>query len=145
MLAMTEQARNSRNVGMLADLHPWFRRKVAAILRDLEGHGWRPRIQVAWRSPAEQRRLKREGYSRVAWGFHNATSASGRPESLAADIVNDTDPYHEPAQFYAHLESSANAHGLMTGRRWRTLRDPWHVQPRSETLTISRARSGERP
>jgi hypothetical protein len=142
---MTEGARKARNRTKLTELNQWLRPKVAAIVSDLEGHGWRPRIQQGWRSPEEQRRLKREGRSRVAWGFHNATTPYGLPDALAVDVVNDDNPYSEPALFAEHLERSAKAHWLMTGRRWRTLHDPWHVQPRPETLTIAQARAGRRP
>ena len=69
---MTEEQRKERNTQRLTECNPIFRRKIAAILADLEGHGWRPRIQEAWRSPTRQKQLLADGFTKVGWGMHNA-------------------------------------------------------------------------
>lgn len=165
---MTEAERKARNASKLLELHAWFRPKVGAILADLEGHGWRPRIQEAWRSAADQATAYRSGRSKLRWGFHCATANDGRAEALAADIVDDNRPYDETRPFLLQLAASAAAHGLETGiwfslsqaRRRRLMEalerrewhysgpigwDPWHVQPKPETLTVAQARAGQRP
>lgn len=50
---MTESARKKRNQKMLARGHRGIRAEVAAVLADLEGHGWRPHIQQAHHTAAE--------------------------------------------------------------------------------------------
>ncbi len=165
---MIDAARHARNAAKLLELNVWFRPKVAAILRDLEGHGWRPRIQEAWRSQADQLAAYNAGRSKVKWGYHNATRPDGLPDALAADIVLDDHPYEEHREFLLKLYSSARAHGLETGAvfgisataRMRLMAavsearwdydgplgwDPWHVQPTPATLTIAQARAGKRP
>ena len=165
---MTDAELLERNIDKLAECNPWLRAKSGAIIRDLQGHGYRPRIQEAWRSPADQLTAYNAGRSKVRWGFHNATRPDGKPDALAADIVLDGAPYTEPREFLLKLYSSARAHGLETGilfgvsavDRVRLAKavaagnwsysgpigwDPWHVQPRPDTLTIAQAKRGERP
>lgn len=136
---MEETARRQRNFVRLGELHPVVRRKVAAIVSDLEGHGWRPRIQCAWRSPADQLAAFQGGYSKVKFGFHNVTAGNGTHEALAADILDDDHPLEEPAPFLAHLRSSARAHGMEAPFSW----DACHVQICG--ITIAQARRGLRP
>ncbi len=142
--------------------------QAAAILLDLTGHGWKPRIQEAWRAPAEQLAAYNAGRSKVRWGFHNASSPVRPYDALAADIVLDDCPYEEPKEFLLKLYSSAKSHGLETGvlfglsaaqrvrlnkavdaKQWDYLGpigwDPWHVQPTMETLATAEAKRGERP
>lgn len=140
---MTPQALAERNASKLLEVWPPMRPKVKAILRDLQGHGWRPRIQVAWRSLEEQREVRRQGRSGVTYGYHNTTGPHGQREALAVDIVNDGNPYEEPQAFYEDLASSAVAHGLETGINWSTPHDPWHVQVTNPS--IAQARRGVRP
>jgi hypothetical protein len=163
---MTEEQRKARNESRLAECHPVFRRKVRAILEDLEGHGLRPRIQEAWRSPARQKKLLAEGFTKVRWGMHNATTDDGKPESLAVDILDDDKPNNESTQFLLLLASSAKAHECVTGIVWglsaRSRKrveaaiaerdfdapvligwDPCHVQ--IEGITVQEARAGKRP
>jgi len=165
---MTEDARKARNAAKLAELNAWIRPKVGAIVADLEGHGWRPRVQDAWRSPAAQAEAYSLGHSKLLWGFHNALRPDGRPGALAVDIVDDNAPYAEDRRFLLMLAASARAHGLETGirfgltvrqiaavmkavdeRRWTFAGpigwDSWHVQPRPVTLTVAQARAGKRP
>lgn len=165
---MTETDRRAHNAAKQRELHAWLRPKVAVILADLEGHGWRPRIQQAWRSMEAQAEAYRLGHSKVRWGFHNAEDEQGMPEALAADIVDDNRPYNETRPFLMQLAASASAHGLETGIRFGLSRerrrrlaealtrkewhysgpigwDPWHVQPTPATLTVAQARAGDRP
>ena len=163
---MTEEERKTRNAQRLTECNPAFRKKVAAILADMEGHGWRPRIQEAWRSPARQRQLLAEGFTKVRWGMHCATTESGKPDALAVDILDDDRPNNEGTRFLLMLASSAKAHGCLTGIDWglsskrkETVReavakrdfdakvsvgwDPCHVQIGG--ISVIEARSGARP
>lgn len=140
---MTEQGRKARNQKCILEMWPPMQPKIAAIIQDMEAHGWKPRIQCAYRTPSEQAACMKAGYTRVDWSFHCATGKDGSKQSLAADIVNDTCPYKEPDQFKRDLASSAAAHGLMTGINWSRPYDPWHVQPRG--ITTDAARAGKRP
>lgn len=112
---MTEAQRRKINNRHLGELHPAFRKKVAAVLSDLEGHGYFPYIADAWRSPAEQERKFIDGVSKVRYSFHNATSSDGNPESLAADIVNMNQGWNSAKKFWLMLGSSAGGHDLYWG------------------------------
>lgn len=133
----------ARNERMLTEVWPPLSPKLRAVLRDMQGHGWRPRIQQAWRSPAAQMDAYRKGYSGLKWGLHCVVNDKGGPCSLAADIVSDDNPYEEPAQFLHDLASSAAAHGLTTGLHWTKPYDPWHVQPLG--ITAAAAKRGVKP
>ena len=151
----------------MRELNPVMRRKIAAVLADLTGHNYRPRIQCAWRSPADQLAAYRNGYSKLRWGFHNAT-AGGEPDALAADILDDDRPLEETRWFMVWLARSARAHGLKTGLLWgvpakmqaaiyaaiddpiqsrvaaiRPGWDPLHCEPAG--LSVASAKAGERP
>ncbi len=163
---MTEEQRKERNAKRLTECNPIFRRKVAAILADLEGHGFRPRIQEAWRSPTRQKQLLADGFTKVRWGMHNAVTEDGKPDSMAVDILDDDRPNHESTKFLLMLAASAKAHGCITGIDWGlpqedrdTIRsaiashdfevnievgwDPCHVQIGG--ITVQEARNGARP
>lgn len=136
---MTEHERTSRNNAKLLEVHPKLRPKVAAILRDLEGHKYRPRIQCAFRSVIEQRRAFNEGHSQLRWGFHCAMSAGGGPQALAVDILDDNAPLKPSARFIDCLRRSAESHGMDAPFDW----DPCHVEVTG--ITIAQARKGVRP
>jgi hypothetical protein len=163
---VTEAERKARNTKRLTECNPAFRKKVAAIVADLEGHGLRPRIQEAWRSPARQRQLLADGFTKVRWGMHNATTEDGKPDSLAVDVLDDDAPNKESTRFLLMLASSAHAHGCLTGISWglsassrkrieqaiaeRDFQaaipvgwDPCHVQ--IDGITVTEARAGKRP
>ena len=163
---MTEEQRKDRNTERLTECNPIFRKKVTAILTDMEGHCWRPRIQEAWRSPARQKQLLADGFTKVGWGMHNATTEDGKPDSLAADILDDDHPNQESTKFLLLLATSAKAHSCITGIAWGlaqedrdTIRsaiasqdfdakievgwDPCHVQIGG--ITVQEARNGARP
>lgn len=164
---MTDEALKKHNNSKLLELHPWLMFKVSAVLQDLSQHKFRPRIQCAWRSPSDQLDAYNNGYSKLKFGFHNVTH-NKRPCSLAADIVDDNNPYNESREFLLKLYSSAKAHGLETGilfglsttrrnnlneavsnKNWKFTGpigwDPWHVQPTSKTITVAQAKAGQQP
>lgn len=103
-----------RNARMLLELHPAVGVKVAAVLIDLQGHGWRPRIQQALRTQSEQLENLSKGVSRVRFSYHMV--------GLAADLLDDDNPVGKDAaaetRFCLMLASSAWAHGLDTGTLW---------------------------
>jgi hypothetical protein len=117
-LTLTEAERKARNEELLRECYPTFAAKVAAVIADLEGHGLRPRIQDAYRSPEDQLKAYLSGASHVKFGFHNITGKGGKPEALAADILDDDRPLNAPPWFYLMLAASAESHGLITGIRW---------------------------
>lgn len=163
---MTEREREVRNERKIAQVHVVLQPKIVAILEDLEGHGYRPRIQDAWRSPADQKKAWQAGHSKLLWGYHNATAPDGTPESLACDILDDDRPFSPDQRYLMILASSAQVHELVTGIAWglgARLRDgleaailrrdwsasvkigwdPCHVQVSG--ISVAAARKGARP
>lgn len=51
---MKEPARKQRNQQRLTECFPTFAEGVKAVIEDLEGQGYRPRIQEAHRTVADQ-------------------------------------------------------------------------------------------
>ena len=134
----------------LAQLNPKFAIKVAAVLADLRGKGWDATIAEAWRSPASQLRKFRRGFSKVRWGFHCATTQGGKPDALAADIVDQRWYWRMPVLklrlYRKHIMSSAKAHGLTSGATWRGFGlwgDFAHLQWKG--ISIEEAKAGKRP
>ena len=115
---MLEAERIQRNLSRLQELYPTFRPHIEAVLKEMETAGYRPRIQEAWRSPADQLRAYRAGTSKVQYGFHNATGPNGEKESLAVDIIDDNLPFNAKTHFMLHLAAAAEKNGLTTGIRW---------------------------
>jgi hypothetical protein len=163
---MNEQARQARNATMLRDCHPVFGARLRVLMDRLEATGFRPRIQQAWRSPAEQMETYRAGRSKVRWGFHCACSPTGKPEALAADVLDDDSPLAPRREYVLRLAAEGAGLMLRTGVEWGlspTQRmelagaiaheqwdyagpigwDPCHVEPAD--LTVSAAKRGERP
>jgi len=163
---MNEADRIAYNRNKLSQLYPAFRARIEAVLKEMETSGYRPRVQVAWRSPAEQLEAYRNGRSKVPFGFHNVTSPIGVKESLAADIWDDDRLEKVKVDFMLHLAAAAEANGLITGIRWdladedsvlidialqnknwaakiRVGWDPLHVEPIG--ITIQEAKDGKRP
>lgn len=163
---MDDVKRKARNAEKLAELYPTFRARLAATIMDMESEGLRPRIQDAWRSPADQLKAFETGHSKLRYGFHNVTGASGEKESLAVDMLDDDAPLTPSTRYLLRLAAAARKQGLATGIQWglppamqsevnhaiRTQEwganvkvgwDPTHVQ--SIGVTPSRAQVGERP
>jgi len=163
---MNEAERLQHNKNKLQELYPFFRTKIEAVITEMEQAGYRPRVQSAWRSPADQLDAYRRGISRVQYGFHNATGASGTKEALAADIWDDDRLEKVKVDFMLHLAAAAETNGLITGIRWdladedsvlidialqnknwdaklRVGWDPLHIE--IVGVTIQEARDGRRP
>jgi hypothetical protein len=132
----------------------------------LEADGLRPRIQDAWRSPADQLAAFNSGHSKLKFGFHNVTAADGTPEALAVDLLDDSAPMNPGKPYILKLCAAAESVGLATGVRWglpsalsdaidaaiaaqdwkasvKVGWDPLHVEPTG--ITVQEAKSGKRP
>lgn len=112
---MNEVARKERNKQRLAECFPKFALRVEAVIKDLEAQGFRPRIQDAHRTIADQLKAFKNGFSKTKFGFHNITGASGKPESLAVDLLDDDRPLSPTRKYMILLAGAARAHGLHSG------------------------------
>ena len=99
---MNEAARQQRNQQRLAECFPKFARRVKAVIEELEAQGFRPRIQDAHRTIADQIKAFNGGFSKVRFGFHNVTGPNGKSESLAVDLLDDDKPLN-PSRKYIIL------------------------------------------
>lgn len=115
---MLEKDRQARNQQMLAEMYPTFRTRVQGVLKEMEGYGFRPRIQEAWRSPSAQMEAFRTGHSQLMYGFHNVTATNGTKEALAADIIDDDNPLSLKLPYVIHLLAAAQNNELTTGALW---------------------------
>jgi hypothetical protein len=163
---MNETARKQRNQQRLAECFPAFARRVEAVIKDLEKEGFRPRIQEAHRSIADQLKAFNGGFSKVRFGFHNVTGANGKPESLAVDLLDDNKPLNPSRKYIILLAAAAEKHGLHPGSYFglpqllrKGLRkaiadhnfdpnvkigfDPTHIEV--SDISIADARTGQRP
>ena len=163
---MKEADRLARNTQRLTEVYGPQAAATRRVLDRLEDQGFRPRIQEAWRSPADQLKAFRRGTSGVKFGFHNVTGAGGRKESLACDVLDDDHPLGPPTRYLLALAVAARAEGLETGIAWKLSSplaagveaaiaakdierrvkvgfDPTHLQ--CARLTIAQARAGRRP
>ena len=163
---MNEQKRKERNDQRVTELWPSFAKKIKAVITNLESQGIRPRIQEAYRSPADQLVAFQTGHSKLKYGFHNVTGAGGKKESLAVDMLDDDHPAQEGVEYLLHLAAAAEAQGLQTGVRWGLPQnisaavdtaiankdwkakvkvgwDPTHIQPVG--ITPQQAKAGQRP
>lgn len=167
---MREAARIARNKERLTECFPTFAARVAAVIADMEAQGFRPRIQDAHRTIAQQQIDLANGTTTVSFSFHNVTGAGGKPESLAVDMLDDDHPGENvPRKYLITLASVAQRHGLRSGIFFfkreprpgtrQALQaavdslnfdphitigfDPTHLQPTG--LTIDEAKAGQRP
>lgn len=162
---MNEQARKQRNALMMGELYPVFRNKIMLVITDMEGRGFRPRIQQAWRSEAEQLVYFNKGTSKVKYGFHNCTGAKGEKESLAVDMLDDDFPLNSRVEYLLNLADASANQGLITGIRWGLTKiliagledalrckdfkrvvkigfDPTHIEPTG--INLQQAKAGKR-
>jgi hypothetical protein len=165
---MQEAARIERNKERLTECFPTFATRVAAVIKDMEALGFRPRIQDAFRSIADQQKAVAGGFSKVRFSFHNVTGANGKPEALAVDMLDDDHPGDVvPRKYLITLASVGQKHELHSGiffslktAAQRTALqaaidalnfdpavkigfDPTHLEPTG--LTIAQAKAGKRP
>jgi hypothetical protein len=164
---MKEADRLARNKQRLAECFPTFSKRVAKVIKDMEGLGFRPRIQDAHRTIADQLIAFNGGFSDVKFGFHNVTGANGKPESLAVDLLDDDSPLAPGRKYVITLASVAQKQGLHSGIFFRlktaaerkalqdaidnldfSLKirigfDPTHLEPTG--ITIAAAKNGARP
>ncbi|HEV7658968.1 MAG TPA: hypothetical protein VGO55_03900 [Allosphingosinicella sp.] len=164
---MQEAARQARNVQRLGECFPTFAARVKRVIAEMEGLGFRPRIQDAHRSIAKQLEAFENGASKVKFGYHNVTAAGGKPEALAVDLLDDDNPVASGRRYVITLANVAQKHGLNSGiffdlkppARRELLKtaiaqldfdpsirigfDPTHIE--ATGLTIAGAKGGARP
>ena len=163
---MNEAARKARNKQRLTECFPAFAKRVEAVIKDMEALGFRPRIQDAHRSLADQLKAFNKGTSKTKFGFHNIMGASGKPESLAVDLLDDDKPLSPSRKYLILLAGVAGNHGLHSGIFFdlpASLRaglraaiaaknfspavkigfDPTHLEPTG--ITVAQAKAGKRP
>jgi hypothetical protein len=163
---MKEDARKQRNADRLKECFPAFAKRVRAVIEDLEARGFRPRIQDAHRSIADQLIAFNTGHSKVKFGFHNVTTASGKSEALAVDLLDDDNPLNPPRKYTINLVAAARARGLHSGAFFGLAAnlkkglanaadaldtspgvkigfDPTHIEVTG--ITIAEAKAGKRP
>jgi len=81
----------------------------------MESQGIRPRIQEAWRSPADQLAAFNSGHSKLKFGFHNVIASDGSPEALAVDLLDDDAPLKPSRTYIMKLAAAAQKQGLASG------------------------------
>ena len=163
---MNEAARKERNRERLTECFPKFAGKIGAVIKAMEDQGFRPRIQAAHRTIADQKKAVEGGFSKVLFGFHNVTGKDGKPEALAVDLLDDDKPLSPNREYLIRLAATADAQGLQTGIFFglpQALRrglsqaiadldfnpgikigfDPTHVEVAG--ISISEAKAGKRP
>lgn len=163
---MKEAERLARNTQRLTEMFDPMAPVVRRVLDRMEDQGFRPRIQAAWRSKADQLEAFNKGTSGVKFGFHNVTGGGGDKQSLACDVLDDDHPLAPTTKYVLALAIASRAEGLNTGILWslkpalaagveaaiaardinRPVKigfDPCHVQPAG--ITIAQAKAGQRP
>src|SRR2546423_3589219 len=104
---MNEAARQQRNQQRLTECFGTFANAVRAVITNMEGQGFRPRIQDAFRTEAQQLEDFKKGTSKVKFGFHNITGAGGREEAFAVDLLDDDRPLNPPPPYLFLLAQAA--------------------------------------
>jgi hypothetical protein len=162
---MNEADRKARNKQRLTECFPTFAKRVEAVIKDMEAQGFRPRIQDAHRTIADQLIAFKKGFAKTKFGFHNITGAGGKSESLAVDLLDDDKPLNPTRKYMILLAGAAQAHGLHSGIFFlpSPLRkaiskaiaeknfspaikigfDPTHIQ--ATGVSIAEAKAGKRP
>lgn len=116
---MDRTKRVSLNAERLTLVSPSIRQQVIGVLQDVEGAGFEPLIaKDVWRSPARQLELYRQGRSKAKWGFHCGTTPEGKPDSLAADIVDADFAWDAKQAFWLAVGRAAFERGLGWGGFW---------------------------
>ena len=115
---MDEAARLERNQQRLTECYGPYALKVRGVLDALEAQQFRPRIQDAYRSEADQLIAFNTGHSKVKFGFHNIMGASSTKEALACDVLDDDSPLAPGTRYLLALALAARANELETGILW---------------------------
>jgi peptidoglycan L-alanyl-D-glutamate endopeptidase CwlK len=98
--------------------------KLGAVLAELEGKGWEPRVAEGVRTVEEQAKKVRQGYSQ--------TMKSAHLHGNAVDIVDARYGWNGPAanhqfEFWKDLNAAVKKVGLSSGGDWKNFKDPAHV------------------
>lgn len=92
-----------------------FKDKVAAVYRDMEGAGYKPRIAETFRTRAEQAEKVRKGYSKTMKSYHLAGSDG---LARAADICDAQTGWAAKRTFWLTLGRCALLHDCDWGGLW---------------------------
>lgn len=95
-------------------LTPDLARKVSAIMCELRGAGFKPRIYESMRTVAEQREMVRRGVSRTMRSKH--VGSPGRVR--AVDIADEKRGWGAPKEFWLTVGRCALLHGCNWGGLW---------------------------
>jgi len=122
---MIELLRQKRNRDELGKIHPAFVLEFAAVVRELETLGYRPRLQETYRDLAAQAKKFAEGKSEIKGaGPHTNVILLGpgksRPASLATHVLDDDakNPADPGNAWIAILAVTGARYGLQTGAVW---------------------------
>ena len=141
---MRNDAVTRRHEAALRSIHPVFRWRVEAVLRELANREWQPVVWEGRRTTAEQAEKVRLGYSKTMGSWHvlstHAIIPAGKDgidivHGAAADIVDRRWEWGGPCanlnhHFWLSLGTVAKAQGLEWGGDWKKFRDVAHVQMR---------------
>lgn len=103
---------------MLRECHGVFAVRLSTLISRMQALGYRPRIQQAWRSPMVELAAFKSGRSKVRWGFHCASSLEGKPEALAADVLDDDYPVAPRRDYLLRLAAIGALLHVRTGIEW---------------------------
>lgn len=125
-MTLAEARAHSERVLSDKRLNADLRRKVIAVLRDVNGHatgGWQLFAFEGWRSPLRQLKLFWQGFSKLRHGKH----CLGKAVDVVF-VVNGAWSWDSRLPWHL-VGSSARAHGLTSGVFWKFY-DPAHVELR---------------
>ena len=106
-----------RNSERLTECFPPFAGVLRTALDTLKAEGFRPRIQDAWRSEADQLLAFANGNSRTKFGFHNVVGPGGEKQSLACDVLDDDNPLNPRTRFLLALAGNTAPAGWRPASR----------------------------
>lgn len=105
----------SLDTARLQSATPVLRSKTNAVMKDMEGAGYRPRVAEVLRSEAQQREKVRKGYSKTMNSKHRPGSDG---LSRAVDICDADTGWAAKRTFWLTLGRCALLHGLGWGGLW---------------------------
>lgn len=128
---MANQTKSDRD---LSKLDPEFRRKLEAVIKDLDGHGVKIFVTEGFRSLERQQWLYAQGRTRkgpIVTNCDGVSNKSAHQSAKAADVAFRGTKLYPPGDSPAWklLASSAKAHGLTWGGTWR-FKDRPHLELR---------------